>query len=453
MGDGTDDGTGAGDATGTGPAGDGPEEPAPHRRHLHVAWILVVILVPLVLVAVGAIAVRQIEPPTPGAFYTPPSPLPGGAPGTIIRSEPFTAVPDGAVGTKVLYLSKGLDGRPIAVSGIIVTPAGPPPAGGRPVLAWAHPTTGVASRCAPSNSGRDMASIVPGLEEFLEAGYVVAATDYPGLGTPGPHPYLVGQSEGQAVLDSVRAARLLPAAGAGNRFAVWGHSQGGQAAIFTGQLAPAYAPELALVGVAAAAPATDLATSLSRDLGTLPGNVLGSFAVSSWSQVYPGAGADQIVAPESIPLMNDIAAGCIESEAQVLLEAPMAGAEKIVFLSEQPYQVQPWQSLFAENTPGDPLVPAPLFIAQGTDDTIVWADVTQQWAAQQCRLGQTIDWRPYPGVTHTDIAIDAAGDAASWIAARFAGGPAANTCPSVDDPLPSGTTTPSTVDAPPPTAG
>lgn len=78
---------------------------------------------------------------------------------------------------------------------------------------------------------------------------VVVAADYPGLGTPGMHPYLIGESEGRAVLDSVRAARDLPDAGASNRFAVWGHSQGGHASLYTGELAASYAPDLRLVGV------------------------------------------------------------------------------------------------------------------------------------------------------------------------------------------------------------
>jgi hypothetical protein len=72
---------------------------------------------------------------------------------------------------------------------------------------------------------------MPGLRRFLAAGDIVVATDYPRLGTAGPHPYLIGVSEGRAVLDAVRAARLLPDARAGYRLALWGHSPGGQAAL------------------------------------------------------------------------------------------------------------------------------------------------------------------------------------------------------------------------------
>ena len=103
-------------------------------------------------------------------------------------------------------------------------------------MAWAHPTTGVVQDCAPSLQP-SWRKTIPGLDLMVKAGWVVVATDYPGLGTPGVHPYLVGASEARAVVDSVRAARNVKEAAAGRRFAVWGHSQGGHAAVFTGQLA------------------------------------------------------------------------------------------------------------------------------------------------------------------------------------------------------------------------
>jgi hypothetical protein len=146
-----------------------------------------------------------------------------GKPGSIIRVWPFAGGgPSGAGSTafRILYRSTGLDGEPIAVSGAIFIPPGAPPAGGRDVIAWAHPTSGVVEACAPSLMP-DLAGQIWGLAEMMAKGYVVVATDYPGLGTPGIHPYLIGVSEGRAVLDSVRAARDLPDAGASNRFAVW----------------------------------------------------------------------------------------------------------------------------------------------------------------------------------------------------------------------------------------
>ncbi len=149
----------------------------------------------------------------------------GGDRGAILSSAPFPGAPGGASATRIVYASTDPDGAAIAVSALVITPAGPAPAGGRKVLAWAHPTTGVQRACAPSE-GPDPFGQIQGLDRFLAAGYVVVATDYPGLGTDGVHPYLVGASEARAVLDSVRAAQRLPGTGASASFAVWGHSQG-----------------------------------------------------------------------------------------------------------------------------------------------------------------------------------------------------------------------------------
>src|SRR6202453_108415 len=202
------------------------------------------------------------------AFYRAPSSALAGAPGTLVRQELIDGAPLGATTYRVLYRSTGLDDQPILVSGVVIVPPGAPPPGGRPIVAWAHPTSGIVPPCAPSLA-IFLFQQIQGLRSFVRDGYVVAATDYPGLGTPGPHPYLVGNSEALAWLDSVRVAGQLPGAGGGKKFVVWGHSQGGQAALFTGLIAKTYAPELDLLGVAAAAPATDLVTLVNDDIDSV----------------------------------------------------------------------------------------------------------------------------------------------------------------------------------------
>ena len=143
----------------------------------------------------------------------------GGRPGTVIRTEILNGTPEGATAYRMLYRSLGLDGKPTAVSGIAIVPSGPVPPGGRAIVAWAHPTTGVQPQCGPSRSGGIFQSI-QGLRAMIARGYIVAATDYPGLGAPGTHPYLIGASEGRSVVVSVRAARQLAGASAGRRFTV-----------------------------------------------------------------------------------------------------------------------------------------------------------------------------------------------------------------------------------------
>ena len=274
----------------------------------------------------------------------------GGA-GRLLRTEPLYGAPEGATAYRIYYQSTGLHGEPIVVSGMVIVPAGPAPEGPRPVVAWAHPTTGVVPRCAPSLA-RKRFQMIAGLRLMLARGFVVAATDYPGLGTPETHPYLVGESEGRAVLDSVRAARQIPGAGAADSFVVWGHSQGGQAALFTGLLAERYAPELRLLGVAAAAPATELAQLMKADLDSNGGRNLTAMTLWSWERVYH-APPDKVLDPSAIPVVNRLASECIESLFDVferkLTQRPLAHA----FLVNDGFIArEPWASLLRENTPG-----------------------------------------------------------------------------------------------------
>lgn len=167
-----------------------------------------------------AVFVNSTDPPEPGESYVAPSPLPGGPPGTIVRTEGVDDPPPGSREWKILYLSRSYTGRPTAASGLLFVSTGPAPEGGRKVVVSTYGTIGVASRCAGSNLGAKSWPAIDGLHEFLRRGYLVVAPDYEGLGTPGPHPYLVGDSEAWAALDAVRAARRSAPARAGMQFAV-----------------------------------------------------------------------------------------------------------------------------------------------------------------------------------------------------------------------------------------
>ena len=350
-----------------------------------------------------------------------------GAPGTIIRQERMGDAPLGASAYRILYRSVGMHGEPIAVSGVIIVPAGPAPEHGRPVVAWAHPTSGVAPRCAPSLA-LFLFRQIQGLRLMLERGYVVAATDYPGLGTPGPHPYLVGTSEAHAVIDSVRAARGLTQAGAGRDFVVWGHSQGGHAALFTGILTHTYAPDLRLLGVAAAAPATDLAALLTDDFNTDGGRSLTAMTLWSWSRVY-GASLDAVLAPAAVANVNIIASECVESLFDLIEHRVAARPLRKRFLTvENITQVQPWRHLLAVNTPGPLPQSTPLFLAQGTNDNLVVPAVTEAYRQRQCAAGSRVQFFSMPGVGHGFAARDSAGAAVEWMAGRFAHQPAPDNC-------------------------
>jgi pimeloyl-ACP methyl ester carboxylesterase len=389
--------------------------------------LVLLVVLALALGGVGAaIALRESDATKPGPFYAVPARLPKGPPGTIIRTQEIPGLYQGAKAYRVLYKSTGFDGRPRAVSGVVVVPEGRAPARGRRVIAFTHGTVGVASGCAPSLHAGAATQVIEGLGSFIAAGYVVTATDYQGLGTPGPHPYLVGRVEAMDTLDSVRAAHRLHQAHAGVEFAVWGHSQGGQAALFTGQLAPSYAPELRLVGLAAGAPAPDPVALIKANVKTTVGRVLIAMALSSWSQLYPGARLKQIVAGAAIPAVDQIAGYCLYGQGAAAI--PGATALGRDFLRRQPWRVQPWSSILAQNTPGGIPIHVPVLITQGEADTIVPPHATVLLARRLCAAGEQVDLHLYPSVGHLEAGIIVVPDVAAWIAGRFAGRAPPSTC-------------------------
>jgi len=161
-----------------------------------------------------------------------------------------------ADGNRVMYRGVGHDGATRAVSGCVFVPFGSAPPSGWPVVGYAHGTTGLADHCAPSRVGLTRGEREH-VSRWLAAGYAVAATDYEGLATAGPHPYFHGEAVADDVIDVVRAARGLHDR-IGRTWLVAGFSQGGHAALFTGLVASRYAPELDFRGTIALAPPVQL---------------------------------------------------------------------------------------------------------------------------------------------------------------------------------------------------
>ena len=351
----------------------------------------------------------------------------GARPGEVLGVWPLEGgAPAEARAYRIMYRSTGLAGEPIEVSGAVIFPSGPAPAGGRDVVAWAHPTSGVVDRCAPTRTP-GMASRIPGLEAMLERGYVVVATDYPGLGTPGVHPYLIGVSEARAVIDSVRAVRDLSAAAATRRFAVWGHSQGGHAALFVGQLAASYAPELELVGVAAAAPATYLADLFMADRDTPAGRALSAMTLVSWSQLY-NLPVAQVVDQRALPAIRRVASECIDTLPALLKVLQAQESLERTFLRADPLRLPAWRAIMNRNTPGQSPPGAPVFVAQGTADEVVPMRITRRFVRRLCAGGARVTYVSLDGVSHALTALDSQLQAISWIADRFRRKPVPNDC-------------------------
>jgi alpha-beta hydrolase superfamily lysophospholipase len=384
--------------------------------------------------------------PKGSAFYDPPRPLPSGKPGKLIWARRIQA-PKGAKAWKVLYRSTLHDGKAVAVSGLVVAPAGKPPKRGRRVVAWAHGTLGGARDCAPSipsNPARELASYytytspypldvgVPALRRFLRAGYVVTATDYQGLGTPGVHQYVVGGTEANNVLDSVKAAKQIESTGAGNEVVVLGWSQGGGAAIFAGQSAAAsYGRPLRVRGIAALAPAADIGPEFAGQ--TPPGPVspsspshdvvLAMNVFRGLAAAYPELTTTSVVAPPGRPALQALGVQCTIHLADVIQEL---GTDPATML-ERPLPPD-WQRRLDENTAGNETTVAPVLVMQGTADTVVNPNGSTQYVQRACRFGQPIDYSIYAGANHQTIPFVSQNEYVRWIADRFARKGAPSNC-------------------------
>ena len=385
------------------------------------------LLLPLALLVLASCAV-----PKPTSFYQN-RPVAGEPPGSLIAVEPYSPSVPGAAAYRVMYNSTDIYGAPIPVSGVIFIPLASPPPRGRNIVAWAHPTTGIAQGCAPSLGDGGLGALtlaqsIPGLNAFIADGDIVTATDYPGLGAPGVHPYLIGDGEGRSIIDAVRAARSLPGANISGKYAVWGHSQGGQAALFAGQIANDYAPELKLVGVAAAAPPTNMNIELTEPFRSNSGRLLAAYVYSTWSKTYD-VPITSIVYPQALPAVQRTVTKCINTLGQAIDAVRTASALNPVFRSHNPNETPPWPTLLTENSPGAVPPGAPLLIVQGADDQTVEPHFTRSFAAAVCAKHEVLDYQEFQ-TGHLTIAMKSSAMVSNWIQDRFAGTKAPDNCKS-----------------------
>ena len=358
-------------------------------------------------------------PPPPGlpAFYGLPRQLPGG-PGKVIRSEAVDA--PGVHGSvyRVMYVSEDESGRLIPVTGVLAVPRADPPSGGFPVVSWAHGTNGMATTCAPSLSPVNDVGFANAL---LDAGMEVVASDYQGEGTPGPLPYLVGLVAARNTVDIVRAARQLAFAHASADYAVWGHSEGGQTAMFALQSAPSYAPELHMVGVVAGAAPSQF-RFLYQFLTNSPFRYYLVMAAVGFHQAYgTAAPLDEVLTPTAQSLIPQLESVCSTGIAQAVDRYSMAE-----LVTADPYSLPDWSKLIDANDPGNftAASPVPLLMPQGGADEQIPVASTQLLAQHLCALGQDLERWIYPGQSHAGVLPVYLPDMVRWLSDRFSGAPA-----------------------------
>lgn len=381
-------------------------------------------------VVAGVIAIGvwwAAKPATPDAFYvSTTNAIP--APGALLKAEPFSrTVPAGMVGWRILFSTTRADNSPAIDSAIVLAPVAALKAP-LPVIAWAHGTTGIAPGCAPSVMSKPFAN-VPAMDRIAGENWAFVATDYVGLGTNGGHAYLVGDDAARNVLDSVRAARMLPELRLDNRVVVWGHSQGGNSALWTGIAAPAYAPDVSVVGVAALAPATDLVGLIRAAQTTMFGKIVSSYVAHAYGDFYDDVDAGAAIKSGARLVAADLASRCVGG-----WETLVSALETAALPADGVFASDPTSGTFGkhllENIPAGPIA-APVLIGQGAVDDLVLPDVQFGYVKSRCAAGQPIDLRVYDGRDHISlVALDSPLSPAlvDWSRDRFAGKPATDTC-------------------------
>ncbi|SKA38913.1 Secretory lipase [Enhydrobacter aerosaccus] len=356
-------------------------------------------------------------------------------PGKMLREEPMPAQPEvtaAGLAKRILYTSTDLRWRAgiVPVSGTFYLPKGEPPAGGWPLVAWAHGTLGVADSCAPSWAGhrpRDATYI----NRWLEAGFAVVATDYQGLGGPGPHAYLIWESEGRSILDSVRAALAGYQDKLARKVFITGQSQGSGAALGATRIAPSYAPDVPL-----------LATVATGVVSTFPDGpykpaqptTIGSPHYISLMMIG-GSLPDGSPSPDA--LATDKGKALLKAARESCNTEMRVVAKKEGVTADNAF-VEPIDKIEARLTPVTDMsvvkLPVPVLLGTGLADSVL--SPQRQYAAvvALCSAGNDVVWKTYPGITHNGSPNTAFPDALAFFRTMLAGNKPQSTCATLVEP-------------------
>ena len=350
-------------------------------------------------------------------FYNTPDPLPAGKPGELIRSQEFDhyELPFSVSATRILYHSRSATGEDVASSGVVLMPYDKkPPAGGWPVIAWAHRTAGVARTCAPSltrNLGHG-----PFLAMYVNLGYAVVATDYVGLGTSFRNAFLDGPSNAADVINAIGAARAaVPQLGA--RWVVLGEDSGGLAAVAAAEREneigdPNFLGSIAISDLTGVREIYEHGAPSAIMLATL------AYGVKT---VYRQFQVTDILTQKALGLYNRAEQACSDARTIPSLspaEVLKPGWERNTFVGEY----------FDRNELGWIRARGPiLVISAGTDQTNP-STVTARTITRMCKQGDRVQWERYSQPAPGSLIGDSVRDQIGWIEARFAGRPSPSNC-------------------------
>lgn len=322
----------------------------------------------------------------------------------VAAVDPNVAVENGYAVYLVRFATDGDE----SFATVTIPDVAPPPAGFH-VVANNHGTSGVDDPCRLSGTvfGAGLAGL------FGARRMIGVAVDYPGLGTPGLHPYLVARSEGASALDGLRAASQLaerlgvPVSG---RSAMVGLSQGGHATIAAAALHAEYAPELDIAAFSATAPASVWASQWTNAANLEgPHHAFFAMAFFTWADHYGWPSAPIFATP--LRAILETYCGSAANGAPTLFTEIPSDPNALYhpdFL--RAFATLDWagyehvHDAFEANALAPYAQTAPLRIYQGEADTVVLPSATTEVVEALRRGGVVVEYELVPGGTHTDVA-------------------------------------------------
>jgi uncharacterized membrane protein HdeD (DUF308 family)/alpha-beta hydrolase superfamily lysophospholipase len=362
--------------------------------------------------------------PVVDAFYDAPADRPDAA-GILIREDDYLGrAPAGGTVQRILYSTTDALGVRAIASALVISPVDPP-SGPRPVISWNWGTTGVSRGCAPSLMDTTATRFaIPAVEEALARGWVVVASDYSGRGADGRFPYLIGEGEARSSIDAIRAARQLDGLRLSSDVVVWGHSQGGHAALFTEPVAAEYAPGLQILGTAALSPLTDplaMAHELTERDASAELSIMVSWVLVPYAETYPDVNVEDYVATSGRAIVREMTQRCLSepglfvsaitslgvSADEPLYPANLTGGALGRRL-EQNSAAGPWE--------------APMLIGWSLQDEVIPPELPQAFVERMCGDGVAVRWVPYQRGDHRSLIVPSSpflNTLMRWTQARF----------------------------------
>jgi pimeloyl-ACP methyl ester carboxylesterase len=354
-------------------------------------------------------------------------------PGRLLRQEPLPpklVLSEAGQGVRILYSSTdGFGGAErVVVAGAYFTPKGKPPKGGWPLVAWAHGTVGLADPCAPSWAGRSERD-TRYLNRWLSEGFAVVASDYQGIGTPGPHGYMMTRPVAYSVLDSVRAV-VTTQRGLSRKVILVGQSQGASAAFAAAGLSETYAPELDIRGVVStgtpyvSAKKIDATKTYSDGSRIDPTIAYTYYLTLTLQQMQPDIAASDVYTERAMPLLESARSMCIRPLVQAVIDEGLtsdnafkAGKQAEIFTAFLPHFVYPTLKL-----------PMPIFMGAGAADKDVAPSGQMQLAREACDAGTVVEAHLYEGLDHPGTVNASLKDSLPFVRKVLDGRPIAPRC-------------------------